>query len=55
MSDVIAICNNRCGSNWHRFCATTECQYFTRMILESDKVKASFCTIGDAKKDNKNG
>lgn len=46
---VIDECNRRCGANWFRFCAKSECQYFKLMLIESEArgSKMAFVTIGD--------
>lgn len=53
MNNIIEICDSRCGKNWHRFCARTDCQYFDQMLIESDKTKTQmfFGTIGDKQND----
>lgn len=53
-NSVIERCDNRCGKNWHHYCAKAECQFFNEMIKHSS-AKAGFINIAALpKKDNKN-
>ncbi len=48
---VTEICNTRCGSDWHRFCAQGECLYFQAMLEESDS-KPELTFVNNLQQDN---